>query len=128
VHDLQALRSAPHFAEATDARPRLSALLLLGREVEESQRQEARAVADPAQHLPAPAQRDLGELHLALHRGALSGAQLAERYHAGPVLVAQRQQEQQVLHGLDAERAQPLGQRAPTPRRDVTGFAAVTAR
>ena len=35
--------------------------------------------------------------------------ELSQRHDAGAVLVAQRQQEQQILRGLDAERAQPLG-------------------
>ena len=79
--------------------------------MEKTQRQETRAVRDSAQHLAPAAENDLGEQHLAFDRRALSRAQLAERHHPRPVLVAQRQKKQQVLGGLDSQRPQPLRKR-----------------
>ena len=76
-----------------------------------------------AQHLTPAAKGDLGEQHLALHRRALARHDLAERHDARAVLVAQRQQEQEILDAPDARRAQPLG--LPLARRRasaVTGL------
>ena len=65
--------------------------------MKEAQRQRARAVADPAQQLAPAAKRDFGELHFAFDDRALADAQRADRHDARAVLVAQRQQEQQIL-------------------------------
>ena len=111
MHDFKSGGTAPHFAETADARAAREPRLLLRREVKESQREEARAVADLAEHLPAAAKQHLRQQHLAFDRGALPGPQFSQGREAGAVLVAQRQQEQQVLGGLDAERAQLAGQR-----------------
>ena len=96
VHDLQPERAAAHFAEAAQARAAREVVLLAGGEVEEAQRQHARAVGDAAQQLAAAAVGDLGELHLPLDRRARAGHQRADRHDVRAVLVAQRQHEQQV--------------------------------
>ncbi len=102
MHDLESLRPAPHLAKTADAHAASEACLLLRREIKKTQRQKARAIADPAEHLPPAAERNLGEQNLALHCRPLAGEQLAERHHARSILVAQRQQKQQVLRGLHA--------------------------
>ena len=86
--------------------------------MKEAQRQRARAVGDAAQQLSAAAERHLGELHLALDDGALANAQRADRRDAGAILVAQRQQEQQILDRADAE-LRELRRRAHPRRRAV---------
>ena len=91
--------------------PRARPVLLLRGEIKESQRQEAGAVGDLAQHLPAAAKDDFGEQHFALHRRALPGTQLAQGHDARAIFVAQRQQKQQILGGLDPQGAQPRGER-----------------
>ena len=111
VHHLEAERPAAHLAEAADARAAREALLLGGAEMEEPQRQEPRAVGDAAQQLTPPAEHHFGELHLALDDGARAGDETADRQHAGAVLVAGRQHEQQVLHLLDTEHREPRGER-----------------
>ena len=91
--------------------PRAKSVLLLRREIEKPQGQKTRSIGDSAEHLAPAAERDLGEQHLAFHRRALARQQLPQRHHAGAILVAQRQQEQQILGGFHAERAQPHGKR-----------------
>jgi hypothetical protein len=107
----QALRTAPHFAETTHPRTARQAILLLRREVEEPQGEKAGSIRDPAEHLPPAAKRDLGEQHIPFHRGTLTRYQLTQRNDAGPIFVPQRQQEQQVMGGFDAQCAQPQGER-----------------
>ena len=119
MHDLQSLGAAARLAEAADARAARQALLLLRGEIKEAQRQKPRAVGDPAQHLAPSAEDHLGQQHLALDRRALSGAQLAQRHDARAILVAQRQQKQQILGGLDSQgpqaRARAIRRRRATP-------------
>ena len=84
--------------------------------MEEPQGQEARAIADPAQQLAAPAVGHFGELDLAFDHRVLARRQTAQRHDAGAVLVAGGQQEQQVLHLRDAESREALGQRGAHAR------------
>ena len=76
--------------------------------------------AMPHEQRAAPAEHDLGQLDLAFDDGAIAVAQRADRHDARAVLVAQRQVEQHVLHGAQAERAERCGQRGPdaAQRRD----------
>ena len=117
MHHLQAFRTAANLAEAADARAARQPQLLLSREVEEPQRQRSRAVADSAQQLAPAAKRDLREQDLTLDRRALPGAQFPQWHDAGAILIAQGQQEQQILRGLHAECAEPLGERAADPAK-----------
>ena len=110
VNDLQAEGPAPYLSEAAQARAAREPLLLRRREVEEAQRQESGAVRDPTQQLPPLAIRHLGELDLPFHGRARAGGQRADRPHAGAVLVAQRQHEEQVLDLCDAETLQAFGE------------------
>jgi hypothetical protein len=91
VHELQSLRAPARLTETTNPRAAREAVLLLRREMKKTQRQKARAIGDPAQHLAAPAKCHLGEQDLALDRGALPGSKLAQRYDARAILIAQRQ-------------------------------------
>jgi hypothetical protein len=97
MHEFQALRAAARLAEAAHARAARQTLLLLGGEVEKTQRQESRTIRNLAQHLAASAECHLGEQHFAFDGGALPGPKLAQRHHAGAIFIAQGQQEQQVL-------------------------------
>ncbi len=117
MHHLQALRTAANFAEAADACAARQPHLLLNRKIEEPQRQRSRAVADSAQQLAPAAKRNLREQYLALDRRALPRAQFPQRHDASAVLVAQRQEKQQILRGLHAECAKPLGKRIADPAK-----------
>ena len=122
-------RGAPRRSSAGACRA--PGLALLSREVKESQREQARAVGDAAQQLAAAAKGDLGEQHLALDRGALPGAQFAHRHDAGAVLVAQRQQKQQILRGSTPSARSRSASASPTPaqrRRPASAARGVTAR
>ncbi len=111
MHDLGPAGPAANLAEAAQARAARQSLLLRAGEVKEAQRQRAGAIADPAQQLAAAAKRDFAELHLAFDDRALADSQRADRHDARAVFVAQRQQEQQILHCRDAELRQLLGER-----------------
>ncbi len=111
VHELEARRRAADLAEAAQPHAARERLALLRAEMKEPQRQEAGAVGDPREELAPAAEHDFGQLDLALDRGALACAQFAERHRARAVLVAQRQEKQQVLDRLDAERTEPLRER-----------------
>ncbi len=111
MHHFQTHGAAARFAEAADARAARESVLLLRGEVEKPQRQKARTVGDLAEHLPAPAKYRLGEQHLTLHRRALPGPQFPQRHDTRSVLVAQRQEKQEILSGLDSQGAQPQGER-----------------
>src|SRR5438309_5815826 len=111
MHDLQTLRSAPRLAEAPDANPARQAVLLLGGEMEKTQGEKTGSVGDPAQHLASAAERDFREQDLSLDRGALAREQFAQWDQARAILIARRQQEQQVLNRLDAQRTQALRER-----------------
>ena len=91
VHELQALGPAARLAETAHMRAARQTLLLLGGEVKEAQRQESRAIRNLAEHLAPAAEGDLGEQHFTLDRGALPGAQLAQRHHPGAIFIAQGQ-------------------------------------
>jgi hypothetical protein len=115
VDHLQAQRSAAHLPEAAHARAAREVRLLAGGEMEEAQRQHSRAVGDAAEELAAAAVGDLGELHLPFHRRACAGLERADVCKLGAVLVAQRQEEQQVRQARDAEPLQARGERGAHP-------------
>ena len=120
MHDLEAQRAAPHFAEAANARAARQAGLLRAGEIEEAQRQRAGAIGDAAQQLAAAAVRHLGELDFAFDdRARCRDARCRWRIPRA-VLVTRRQHEQQVLHLRDAELRELLRQRRPdaAQRRD----------
>ena len=110
MHHLESDRTPAHLAEAADACPAREALLLRGGEIEEAQRQEARAVSDTADQLATTTEGDLGELHLALHHAASAADEPADRQHTGAVFVARGQHEEEILHLLDTEHRQACGE------------------
>ena len=91
MHELQALGAAARLAVTAHARAARQALLLLRREIEESQSEETRTVGDPAQHLTAAAKGDFRQQYFALHRRALPWTKLAQGHDARPIFIAQRQ-------------------------------------
>ena len=112
MHHLDSEGSAAHLPKAAHARAARKALLLRKREIEEAQREKAGAVADARDHLTAFAVRDFGEEHLALDRRAHAGDERAERRELRAILVAQRQDKQQILHLRDSEALETLGERS----------------
>ena len=110
MHHFQSLRPAARLAEASYAHAPRQAVLLLPGEIEEPQREKARSVGNLAEHLPPAAEGDLGEQDLAFHGSALARQQFAQGNDARPILIAQRQEEQQILCSLHAQGAQPQGE------------------
>ncbi len=111
VHDLQSERAFADFAKTAHARSAGQSVLLRSREVEEPQGEKARAVGNPAQHLPAAAELHFGELNLTLHRSSHARHELAHLPQARTVLVARRQHEEQVLDLRHSQMAKAFGQR-----------------
>jgi hypothetical protein len=94
-----------HLAETAYPYAGLELGLLAAREIKEAQGQLAAAVADAYQQVAAAAKRRFCQQDLARNEAALAGNNCAELYELRPVLVPQRQQEQQVL---DTEKTEPL--------------------
>ncbi len=111
MHDLQSARPAPRLAEAADPHAARQPSFLLGAEIKEPQRQKSGAIGDAAQKLAPAAVDRLAQQHFAFYRRALAGLQFTQRHDARTVLVAHRQQKQQVLDRLDSEGAEPLRER-----------------
>ncbi len=111
MHDLEAERAASDVAEAAHAHAARERGLLARREMKESQREKARTVRKAREQLPLAAEHDLGQLDLSFHHRAIARPQRADRHDTRAILVAQRQQEQQILNREDAELRQLVGQR-----------------
>ncbi len=71
--------------------------------MEETQRQLTRTVADANQEIAPAAIDRFGQQHLALDEAAIADDQRADVHALGAILIAQRQQEQQVLDPLEPE-------------------------
>src|SRR5262249_49496076 len=110
MHHLEAERPAAHLAEAAQTRAAGEVRLLARGGIEEAQGEHPRAVGDAREQLPAAAVGDLGQLDLALDGGARADLERAEWRDARAVLVAQRQEEQQVRDARDAETREALGE------------------
>ena len=111
MDELEARRCASRFAITAHPRATGERRLLCPREMEEPERQETRAVSDPAQQLAPASKQHLGQQYLTLDRCALAGAQFPERHQPRPILVAQWQQKQQIFSALDAEDREPQRER-----------------
>ena len=103
MNHLEPARTAPDFAEAAHADARLELLCLGAREIEEAQRQLPGAIAETNEQRPPPAEHRFREQHFAAGETPRSRDQCAETYELRTVLVAQRQQKEQILDALDAE-------------------------
>ena len=79
--------------------------------MKEAQRQLAGAVADAHQQITPAAIGNFGEQNLAADKAARPGDERTDAHELRAILVAQRQQEQQVLDALQAELLELLGQR-----------------
>lgn len=91
---------------------------LLGGKVEQSDSGGTGAILDPATEAAAPPPDHIRQPDLAFHHRALAHTQCTDGRDAGTILVAQWQQEQQVLHPADLEPFESLRQRrahAPQP-------------
>jgi len=78
-------------------------------EVVEAQAQAAGAIVDAHQQAAALAHDHVGTNDPAFDHGILTGAQGANRHHAGAVLITQGQMEQHVLDVLQPDLGQFLG-------------------
>ena len=111
VHHLRAARAAAHPAVSAQPAARLHRAALLLVEVEEAQQQAAAGILDGhAQRAPLAGKADRGGGDAAENQRILAALELADGSRLAAVLVAQRQVEQQVLHGLDAEAVQHAAQ------------------
>ena len=116
---LEARRARTHFAVATHARAADERVLLRAREVEEAQRERSGAVCDAAEQRAAAPDSDFGELDRALDQRFLARHESADRRDRGPVLVALRQQAEQVADRAHAELREALGHLRPDAREAV---------
>src|SRR5436190_8783055 len=96
MNHLEAGRTAAHFAITAHALAGRQRLLDGLVEVEEPQRQRTRAVGDAGEQRAAAAIRNLAELDDALDERLLADDDAADRLDCGAVLVALRQQAQQI--------------------------------
>ena len=104
VNHFQAGVALPHFTEAAQPRPRSAEQLFLGgAEVKEAQGQHAGSVSQVAEQEPPAARRHFAPDHFRLDLRLVTGLQLVERHEAGAILVAQRQMQQHILDGGDAQ-------------------------
>ena len=111
VNHLEAARAAPHLAKTADMHTGLELGLLLAREMKKAQRELATTVADPDQQVAAAAESDLGQQYFAADQATRAGDERADAHELRAVLVAQRQQEQQVLDAVEPELLELPGQR-----------------
>lgn len=79
------------------------------------QRHTAGTIGDAAEHRPAPSKDDLDEFYAALHENLLARREAAYRPNLRSVLVAYRQQAQQIADRRDAEPLEPLGDSRTNP-------------
>ena len=106
-------RTAPHLAVAAQPRAARQAFALGIGEIKEPQGQRPGAIGQAHQQRAAAAEHDLGQQHLAFDHGAHAGLQRADRHHAGAILVAQRQHEQDVAAAARRPGAPASAPRAP---------------
>ena len=111
VVDLQTGGAGADLAVAAQRGAALETVLLCLAEMEEAQRQGAGAILQAHQQAAAAAHGHVGAGHHALDHRVLPRAQGADGGDAGAVLVTQRQVEQNVLQGFQADLGEFLGQR-----------------
>src|SRR6185503_9571643 len=117
VNHLQAGRAGAHFSVAAHAVTARQHALERGVEVEEPQRNRAGTVGEPAQErAPAPVDR-FAELDDAFDERFLAYAQAADRAQRRTVLVALRQQAEQVADRPHVELGEALGDLRPYARQ-----------
>jgi hypothetical protein len=119
MHHLGAEETAAHLAKGPDARAFAQGRLLAGVEAEKAQRDLARAVPGPHDHLPARPELQLVAVHdhLDLHRLAAKGT--LDRRDARFVLVAQRQMHQQIGLAMEADLGELLEQGLGSANRGI---------
>ena len=97
----------------------LELLLLGGREVEEAQTEDAAAIAQAHQQAAPATLDDVAGRHLAFHHGLHAALERADGGDASPVLITQRQVEEQVRHALQSQPREFLAQRGADPAQAV---------
>jgi hypothetical protein len=109
MHHLEPYGPRAHFAVATYALTARECLLLRTIEVEEPQRDRARAVREPAQQRTATAHGHLGELDAAFDQHLVADPEAADGAQCRTILVPLRHEAQEIADGEHAELGQPLG-------------------
>src|SRR5690606_13451773 len=99
------------FAVAAQLGAALHGFLLRVAEVIEAQAEGAAAVLQAHQQAASATHDDIGAGHDAFDHRILAWTQRTDRYHAGAILVAQRQVEEDVLQGFQADLRKLFGQR-----------------
>jgi hypothetical protein len=113
VNHLEAGRAATHFTEAGHMHAVLKLSLLLTREMKKAKCELAAAVAYPNEQVASSAVGRFSKQDLATYETASAGNERADLYELRTVLVAQRQQEQQVLDTMQPEFFEPFCERRP---------------
>jgi len=108
VNHLEAERPTASLAETADAGSSGQIALLRGREVKESKRHRPAPIGQARKELATAAICNLSQQDLAFHRHARAGYDLCDRRDLGPILIAKRQTEEQILDAGDSEPLEAL--------------------
>ena len=115
MHHFEGTGQTAHLAARAGAR-RAETLLLASVEMEETQLQRTRAVAEPHEQRATPggarAGIHLGQLHLATDRRLVTGTQRADRGPPAAILIACRQMQEPILNGVEIEAREFAGHTA----------------
>jgi hypothetical protein len=103
MHHLETRRSGAHVPIDADRHAGTKLRLLLPGKVEEAQRDLAGSVTEAHQETAASAIDGFGEQNLATRQAAHPGRQHAQSKKLGAVLVAQGQEEQEILDAMYVE-------------------------
>jgi hypothetical protein len=103
VNHLEPRGPRSDLAEATHFRTACESLLLASIEMKKAERQRARPVGDPAEQRAPSSHDHLAELDLAFHEHALSDSQRANGRECAAILIALRQQAQEIANGAHTE-------------------------
>ena len=99
-------RAEAHLAKQPQAPAAREVLLLDSVEIKKPQMQMTGAVTHATDETAQAAKHHVRQLDLALHRRLHAGPQATDAQQTGAILVTQREMEQDVLHGLQAETRQ----------------------
>ncbi len=115
VNHFETGAAGAHLPETADVSACLELGVLLPGEMKKTQRELAAAVCDSNQQVAAPAVRRFRQQDFTADQAALPGLQGTDANELGAVLVAQRQEEQQVLDAVQVEPLQLPGKGRPDP-------------
>jgi hypothetical protein len=106
--NLKAGFAGPNFSKTTQLGARAEHVFLRCAEVEKAQADQTAGIFDPAHQTASPSELDVAAEHLAFKHDILTEQYTTDGRDAGSVLVAKRQMEKQILHGIEMQSGKPL--------------------